>query len=262
MHPADQVTAFAELAASRSFAAIAARFGAAERIVEQRLRLGNAAPELLDAYRADEIDLEALKVFAVTADRTRQLAVWEQVSARGYRPSAWQVKRLLTEERAPGASAIARFVGAEAYGAAGGTVMRDLFAEDSEDGVWFEDPALLKTLAMAKLGAAADELATRWKWAVPMVEVDWGATARHGRIEPRPGQPTKSQTVRQPQVRSPPAAARGSTAPADTPANDSLCTGSLPGDQQRPNNAKQRRRPRALERSTRAGPESAPAHQC
>ena len=31
-------------------AAIAARFGVTERLVEQRLRLGNAAPELLDAY--------------------------------------------------------------------------------------------------------------------------------------------------------------------------------------------------------------------
>ncbi len=93
MHPADQVTAFAELAAAgRSIAAIAARFGASERIVEQRLRLGNAAPELLDAYRAGEIDLETLKAFAVTTDRARQLAVWQQVSAQGYRPSAWQVK--------------------------------------------------------------------------------------------------------------------------------------------------------------------------
>ncbi len=194
MHPADQVTAFAELAASgRSVAAIAARFGASERIVEQRLRLGNAAPELLDAYRAGEIDLATLQAFAVTADRARQLAVWAQVSAQGYRPSAWQVKRILTEERVPGAAAIARFVGAEAYEATGGTVMRDLFAEDGEDGVWFEDPALLETLAMAKLGAAADELATRWKWAVPMVEADWGATARHGRIEPQPGRPTDEE---------------------------------------------------------------------
>ncbi|MCY3831359.1 MAG: ParB/RepB/Spo0J family partition protein, partial [Rhodospirillaceae bacterium] len=72
MHPADQVVAFSKLAgAGQSVSAIAARFGASERVVEQRLRLGNAAPELLDAYRADEIDLEVLKAFAVTADRER-----------------------------------------------------------------------------------------------------------------------------------------------------------------------------------------------
>ena len=62
MHPADQVVAFSKLSdAGQSVSAIAARFGASERIVEQRLRLGNAAPELLDAYREDKIDLEVLQ---------------------------------------------------------------------------------------------------------------------------------------------------------------------------------------------------------
>ena len=194
MHPADQVVAFSELArAGQSVSAIAARFGASERMVEQRLRLGNAAPELLDAYRADEIDLEVLKAFAVTADRERQMAVWEQVSAQDYRPSAGQVKRLLTEERVPGATAIARFVGVDDYEAAGGMVMRDLFADEHENGVWFEDPVLLEKLAMEKLQAAAEELATRWKWAVPMIETAWDDTARFGRIEPQPGTPTDGE---------------------------------------------------------------------
>ena len=194
MHPADQVTAFAKLVqAGQSVSAIAARFGASERIVEQRLRLGNAAPELLDAYRADEISLEVLKAFAVTADRERQMAVWEQVSGQGYRPSAAQVKRLLTEERVPGGTAIARFVGVDAYEAAGGAVMRDLFARDDENGVWFEDPVLLETLAMAKLQAAADELATRWKWAIPTIEAGWDDTASYGRIEPQAGVATDEE---------------------------------------------------------------------
>ena len=194
MHPADQVVAFSQLVrAGQSVAAIAARFGASERVVEQRLRLGNAAPELLDAYRAGEIDLEVLKAFAVTTDRERQMAVWEQVSAQGYRPTAWQVKRLLTEERVPGASALARFVGVEAYEAAGGQVLRDLFARDDESSVWFEDPVLLEKLAMAKLQAAADELATRWKWATAMIEVEWSDTARYGRIEPQPAERTPEE---------------------------------------------------------------------
>ena len=194
MHPADQVAAFAELVdAGQPVPAIAARFGVSERLVEQRLRLGNAAPELLDAYRAGEIDLETLKAFAVTADHTRQMAVWEQVSGQGYRAAAWQVKRMLTEERVPANAAVARFVGVEAYEAAGGTVMRDLFADEHEHGVWFEDPALLDTLAMAKLRAAADELATRWKWAVPMIETAWSDTASYGRVEPQPGVPTDEE---------------------------------------------------------------------
>ena len=194
MHPADQVAAFSELAgAGVTVAAIAARFGVSERIVEQRLRLGNAAPELLDAYRADEIDLETLKAFAVTTDHDRQRAIWEQVAGQGYRPSAWQVKRLLTEERVPAGSAMARYVGVDAYEAAGGPVLRDLFADEHENGVWLEDPALLNQLAIAKLTAATDELATRWKWAEAVPDVDWSATARYGRIHPQPAEPTDDE---------------------------------------------------------------------
>ena len=196
MHPADQVEAFAALAeAGLAVPEIAARFGASERVVEQRLRLGNAAPELLAAFRAGEIGLEALQAFAVTTDHGRQLAVWEQVSQQPYHPSAWQIKRLLTDERVPGASALARYVGVEAYGAAGGAVLRDLFADGDENGVWLEDAALLEELAQRKLQAAADELSTRWKWAEARLEVDWGATARFGRIRPAPGQPTDEETA-------------------------------------------------------------------
>ena len=51
-------------------------------------------------------------------------------------------------------------------------MLRDLFARDDESGVWLEDPVLLEKLAMAKLQAAADELATRWKWATAMIDVE------------------------------------------------------------------------------------------
>ena len=196
MHPADQVVAFAGLAESGvTVAAIAARFGVSERTVEQRLRLGNAAPELLDAYRAEQFDLETLMAFAVTTDHDRQRAVWERVSAQGYRPSAWQVKRMLTEERVPAGAPTARFVGVDAYEAAGGRVLRDLFADEHENGAWLEDPKLLDELATAKLTAAADELSTRWKWAEAALDVDWSATARFGRIHPEPGEPTDAETA-------------------------------------------------------------------
>ena len=194
MHPADQVVAFAKLAdAGQTVASIAARFGVSERTVEQRLSLGHVAPELLDAYRAGEIDLDVLKAFTVTGDRARQMACWEQVAGQGYRTSAWQVKRMLTDERVPGTAAVARFVGIEDYEAAGGQVLRDLFSRDDESSVWFDDPALLHSLAMTKLRPFTDELATRWKWAAAMVEVDWKATAHLGRVHPRPGEPTDEE---------------------------------------------------------------------
>ena len=194
MHPADQVEAFRRLAdAGSTAAAIAARFGVSERTVEKRLRLGNAAPVLLEAYRAGEIDLDTLMAFAVTTDHARQNAVWETVSQQGYRPGAWQIKRLLTEDRVPATSAIARFVGIEAYEAAGGRIDRDLFAEEDERGIWFDDPDLLNKLAMDSLQVAARELETRWKWAEARLDVDWSATAAFGRVRPQPAEPTDGE---------------------------------------------------------------------
>ena len=131
--------------------------------------------------------------FAVTTDHARQSAVWAAVSQQGYRPGAWQIKRLLTEDRVLATSAIARFVGIEAYEAAGGQIDRDLFAEEDERGIWFDDPDLLNKLAMDSLQAAARELETRWKWAEARLDVDWSATAAFGRVRPQPAEPTDEE---------------------------------------------------------------------
>ena len=195
MHPADQVEAFKILAsAGATVSAIAARFGVAERTVEQRLRLGNAAPELVQAYREDVIDLECLKAFALTTDTLRQIVVWKQVSEQGYRPTAWQIKRMLTEDRLPANAAIAAFVGVDAYEAAGGVVDRDLFADEHEFGVWFEDPELLRKLATERLQDAANEVAAKWKWAEPRVETEWSQLAPFGRVHAIPGEATAEET--------------------------------------------------------------------
>ena len=157
------------------------------------LLAGVEAPVLLEAYRAGEIDLETLMAFAVTTDQARQIAVWETVSQQGYRPGAWQIKRLLTDDRVPATSAIARFVGIEAYEAAGGRIDRDLFAEEDERGIWFDDPDLLNKLAMDSLQVAARELETRWKWAEARLDVAWSATTSFGRVRPQPAEPTDEE---------------------------------------------------------------------
>ena len=148
---------------------------------------------LLEAYRAGEIDLETLMAFAVTTDQAHQTAVWETVSQQGYRPGAWQIKRLLTEDRVSATSAVARFVGIEAYEAAGGRIDRDLFAEEDERGIWFDDPNLLNKLAMDSLQVAARELETHWKWAEARLDVDWSTTASFGRVRPQPAEPTDGE---------------------------------------------------------------------
>ena len=155
--------------------------------------MGNAAPALLDAYRAGDIDLDTLQAFAATADTARQRAVYEELRAGHVRPSPWQVRRRLAEGRVPGTSALARFVGAEAYEAAGGALDRDLFADGEGEGLWFEDPKLLADLAMKRLRVAADELEGHWKWAEAMLDADWSTTARFGRVHPAPALPTEAE---------------------------------------------------------------------
>ena len=99
-----------------------------------------------------------------------------------------------------------RFVGLEAYEAAGGRIDRDLFAEEDERGIWFDDPYLLNKLAMDSLQAAARELETRWKWAEARLDVDWSATAAFGAGTPATGRAHgrregRDQTLEDPQRR-------------------------------------------------------------
>ena len=80
MHPADEFEAFAKLAeAGHAAGQIATRFGKTARYVEQRLKLGNADPSLLAAYRAEELTLESLMAFALTDDRERQMAIYQSL---------------------------------------------------------------------------------------------------------------------------------------------------------------------------------------
>ena len=101
----------------------------------------------------------------------------------------------------PAASAVARFVGMEAYEAAGGTLTRDLFSEEDGSGTWFDDPVLLNELATEKLRAAAEGLAARWKWAEAVLEADWSAIAGFGRISPEPGVPTEEEKAERESLR-------------------------------------------------------------
>jgi ParB family chromosome partitioning protein len=185
MHPADQFEAFAALAdAGEPVPAVASRFGVSEKLVRQRLKLGKVAAELLAAYRSEEMDLETLMAFTLADDHRRQLAVWSQVRNDPYGVSHYTVRRLLTEKSIPAGSRLGRFVGAEAYEQAGGSVSRDLFSE-RDDG-YFDDVKLVRQLALQKLGAKARELEATWKWAKPMLEPDYGFAAEFARVQPRP----------------------------------------------------------------------------
>ena len=149
MHPADEFTAFAELIdEGADVQGVAERFGVTQKHVKQRLKLGKAAPELIQAYRDKEMDLDTLMAFTVSEDHDAQRAVWEQVKDQ-HHVSIYAVKQRLTEGAIPADSRLGRFVGIEAYEQAGGAVTRDLFTE-AEDG-YLTDAKLVRELALQKL---------------------------------------------------------------------------------------------------------------
>ncbi|MGJ7609264.1 ParB N-terminal domain-containing protein [Variovorax sp. LT1R20] len=181
MHPADEMEAFRALIdGGLTVAQVAGRFGVTPLTVERRLRLARLAPRFLAMYRADEIGPEELQALALTDDHAAQEAVWDGLPV--YERSAWALRRKLTEEACAGGSRLARFVGLVAYEAHGGTVRRDLFAEDDDDdAVYLDDPLLLQVLAMEKLRALAEEVrAEGWAWVDCVTEGDGLALRRYG----------------------------------------------------------------------------------
>jgi ParB family chromosome partitioning protein len=158
LNPADECLAFQALVEQGADAeAIARRFGLTVRFVEGRLRLAGLAPVVFEALGAGEISLDVAKAYAATADRERQAHVFEQVS-RSYAAShPDSIRRMMTEATLSASDRRARFVGEDAYVAAGGRVERDLFS-DAEATRWL-DIALAERLACEKLEAAAAAMA-------------------------------------------------------------------------------------------------------
>ena len=186
MHPADEFVAMAALIdGGATIDAVATRFGASERHVRQRLRLGKLAPELLDAYRAGRISLDTVTAFTLGADHAAQRAVWNQVKDHSY-IQPYTVKRLLTETAVPLDSDLGLFVGAEAYEAAGGRITRDLFSGD-EDG-FLDDAVLVRRLAIEKLEAKAAALRPSWAWTKTVLDPEYGFLAPYTRLRPQPAE--------------------------------------------------------------------------
>jgi len=136
---------------------IARRFGLTVRFVEGRLRLASLAPVVFDALGAGEITLDVAKAYAATPDQERQAFVFEQVSRSYMAQHPDSIRRMMTQATVSASDRRARFVGEEAYVAAGGRIERDLFSD--EDGIRWLDIALLERLATEKLEALAAETA-------------------------------------------------------------------------------------------------------
>lgn len=182
MHPADQFEAFRTLIdGGATVADVAARFGVAETIVAKRLKLGRLSPVVLEAYRNDEIDLEQAQAFTVSDDHAAQERVLGELSSWNDQPHV--IRRMLTEDEVATTDKRVRFVGIEAYRAAGGILRQDLFSGD--DAGYIVDVALLDRLVTEKLKTvAADVAAEGWLWVETASELDHEALSRLARRYP------------------------------------------------------------------------------
>jgi len=193
MHPADQFEAFRDLAEGKGWSGeeIGARFGVSPALVRRRMRLGAVSPQLMAAYRAEALTLDQLMAFAVSEDHTRQEQVFADLS---YNRSPAFIRKMMTEHEVETSDRRARYVGVEAYEAAGGRVRRDLFSEDGQG--WFEDAVLLDRLALEKLTDEAEAVraAEGWLWAEGRLEFPYDHGCR--RVYPHAVEPDSETKAR------------------------------------------------------------------
>jgi ParB family chromosome partitioning protein len=184
LHPLDQFRAFSALRdKGEGEETIAAAFGVTAAVVKQRLRLAKASPVLLKAYEADEITLDQLMAFCLVEDHARQNEVWTMIQ-KNWNKDARSIRRLLTEHTVSADDRRALFIGADAYKAAGGLILRDLFDED--DGGWLQDVPLLEKLVDEKLAVEAETIrAEGWKWVRCAVDFPWNHHRDYLPIKPK-----------------------------------------------------------------------------
>jgi ParB family chromosome partitioning protein len=163
MHPADQYEAFAKLqSGGMTRDEIKKRYGLSTKQVDQVLALGALSPAVRKAWKTDKIREDAVQAFTLEPDHARQDAILKKL---GKWPNRWQVRSAIVgEDREYGKLMI--FVTPAAYEAAGGTIIKNLFAQNNEAASHVSDSALLMRLAEEKMRAECDKLvADGWGWA-------------------------------------------------------------------------------------------------
>lgn len=170
MNPADEVEAFAAIIdqyqasgiddQAERVARCARRFGVTVRYVEQRLRLSDLAAEVLDALRDGRITLDAAKAYAIYPDHALQLRVYNGEEARGHgtRHEARNVRNAMQGRVYRLGDRQVRYIGVEAYLAAGGRIERELFMGVDDEDVLL-DIRLVDQLCEQKAQEEADRAA-------------------------------------------------------------------------------------------------------
>jgi ParB family chromosome partitioning protein len=181
MCAADQYDAFKRLVdGGRSIEDVAALFSVTPLVVKRRLKLANVAPSLIELFRKDALDLEAMMAFAVIDDHERQVQVFESLH-KNNRHANW-IRQALTTDELPSNDRLVRFVTLKAYEKAGGPVRVDLFSD--QKCAYVQDVALLRSLAQAKLDKKVAQVKDEEgaAWAEGRLDCDYSERNAFGRV--------------------------------------------------------------------------------
>ncbi|RBG52970.1 hypothetical protein BRM42_18825 [Xanthomonas oryzae pv. oryzae] len=187
MLPADEFDAFQLLTVEGwTIDRIADAFGVTPLVVERRLKLAKAAPELIERFRAGELSTDQMIALCATDDHALQVEVWNGMGSRSYanRPEDLRRAVLAQDVQADRDHRVAFIGGIAAYQGAGGEIRRDLFSGDGQ-GAILTNPALLDRLVAEKLDGEAEKLrAEGWGWVEVWTEYDYTAMGRLGYVQP------------------------------------------------------------------------------
>src|SRR5882672_10129706 len=154
-HPVDQFETFVRLIAEgMNVEEIGTRWCMKEKMVRQRLALGNLSPVLRKLLRDDKMNLGQAQAFTIEPDHAAQERIFKLLKGKfGGHFGEGQIKYELTKGGNQSA-ALLEFVGRDGYIAAGGTVKADLFAEAQ----YPDDISLLNKLADGRIESKRAEL--------------------------------------------------------------------------------------------------------
>ena len=196
MNAIDEFEAFARMMEvdGQTPETIAKTFGTTVAAVKGRLRYGLIHPDIRAAARGKVITLDTMKAFAEHPSQEAQREVFEALTKDGGYLQAYMVRQALKSRGVQVSDDIGAFVRAD-YEARGGTVAADLLEEHS---VLEDSAALVETILLEKLGAAAEEARMRlgFAWADAMVRCDYATMADYGRVYPGPIEPDEAAQKR------------------------------------------------------------------
>ena len=191
MNAIDEFEAFARMMQvdGQTPETIAKTFGTTVAAVKGRLRYGLIHPDIRAAARSKAITLDVMKAFADHPSQDVQCEVFEALTKEDTYLPAYTVRNALKSRGVQVSDDIGAFVRKD-YEARGGAVAADLLDEHSV----LEDSALVETILLEKLTAAAEEERGEmgFAWAEAVIQYDYAAMADYGRVYPGPVEPDEA----------------------------------------------------------------------